>query len=272
MLSTSSVSSAIALVAMLGAAPAPVPLRVCADPNNLPYSNAAEQGFENAIADLVGAALRRPIAYRWMTQRRGFIRTGLRAGNCDLVIGLAAGSGMAKTTRPYYRSAYVFVTRADRRRVGSFDDAALAHMRIGIQVVGDDYANPPAAEALARRGLGANVRGYPVYGDYAAAVPMRGIVDAVAAGDVDVAVVWGPLAGYLAARSPVPLALTPVAAGPRDAALVFSFDIAMAVRRDDAALASAVNRVLAAKQREIAGVLRRYHVVTLPDLATGGAS
>jgi mxaJ protein len=258
----SSVFSVVALAAALVmAGNAAAPLRVCADPNNLPYSNRAEAGFENAIAHIVADALHRPLAYRWMPQRRGFIRQGLNAGVCDVVMGMPTASPMVLSTRPYYRSSYVFVTRPSTPVVRSFDDRSLARMTVGVQIIGDDYDNSPAAEALARRGLVDRVRGFPVYGDYSTAVPMRPVVDAVISGAVDVAVVWGPLAGYLASLTPsAGLVLRPVVAGARDAALPFVFDIGMAVRRNDTALAQTLNAALGAHRRDIGGVLRRFHV------------
>src|SRR5579884_3825551 len=175
----------------------PAALRVCSDPNNMPFSNEQRQGFENRIADLVARDLGRRVEYFWAPQRRGFVRNTLRARQCDVIMGVPAGYELARPTRPYYRSSYVFVSRRGRiDSVRSFDDPRLARLRIGIQLVGSDYANPPAAQALAARHLVANVRGYTVYGDYSRPDPQRGVVDAVAKGEVDVAVVWGPLAGY----------------------------------------------------------------------------
>src|SRR4051812_42656952 len=160
-------------------------LRVCADPNNLPYSNVKGAGFENRIAELVARDLGRPLTYAWRPQRRGFIRETLKANRCDLVLSTTAGSELAWTTIPYYRSTYVFVSRRDvRPRLASLDDPRLRTLRIGIQITGNDYNNPPAAQALARRKLAANVRGYMVYGDYSQAEPQRAVLDAVTRGDV----------------------------------------------------------------------------------------
>src|SRR5205085_8107437 len=132
------------------------------------------------------------------------------------------------STRPYYRSSYVFVSRRDRGlRIASFDDRRLRSMTIGIQLTGDDYENPPAAQALAAYHLGQNVRGFTVYGDYSQPDPQRDIVDAVADGRVDVAVVWGPLAGFFRRRETVPLDLTPVAGAAERGEAAFHFDIAM---------------------------------------------
>jgi quinoprotein dehydrogenase-associated probable ABC transporter substrate-binding protein len=238
----------------------PAVLRVCADPNNLPYSNQRQQGFENAIARVVAGDLHRRLTYVWQPQRRGFIRTTLRAGACDVVMGIPTPFAMARATTPYYRSSYVFVTRRDRSApVRSLDDPRLRRLVIGVQVVGEDYENPPPLQALAARHLQDNVRGYTVYGDYADQAPQRALLDALARGDVDVAIAWGPLGGYFASRSRTPLSVTPIPA-VSDLATPFSFDIAMGVRRDDEALAQALNATIARRHSEIRRVLERFGV------------
>src|SRR5215203_3700431 len=141
-------------------------LRVCADPNNLPYSNERQEGFENRIAELVAREMKAELRYVWWAQRRGYIRSTLRAGLCDLFIGMPTGLDMVLVTRPYYRSTYAFVTRRDGPRITSFDDPRLKRLRVGVQIIGDDFANAPPAEALAHRGIVRNVRGYSVIGDY----------------------------------------------------------------------------------------------------------
>ena len=135
-------------------------LRVCADPNNLPYSNARGEGFENRIVELIAKDLGADVRYTWWAQRRGFLRNTLLANECDVVAGVASSMGMLGTTYPYYRSSYVFVSRADRRLdVHSLDDPRLKQWTIGVQLVGDDGANTPPAHALARRGAPLHVVG-----------------------------------------------------------------------------------------------------------------
>jgi mxaJ protein len=247
-------------LATIGASPRP-PLRICADPNNMPFSNLQEQGFENAIARLVAGELNRPLAYFWSPQRRGFIRNTLNAGRCDVVMGVPAQYGLVQPTRPYYRSAYTFVSRRDRQRpVRSFDDPRLKTLTIGIQVTGDDYNNPPAAQALAVRRITRNVHGYTVYGDYSKVDPQRDLVDAVADGRVDVAVVWGPLAGYFGRHEPVPLDVVPVTPDRDGPSLVFAFDIAMGVRGEDQELRSALDSIIERRRQEIRHILRSYGV------------
>jgi mxaJ protein len=235
-------------------------LRVCADPNNLPFSNERGEGFENKIAELIADELGATLSYTWWAQRRGFIRNTLNAGSCDLVTGTTNGIEMLRTTLPYYRSGYAFVTRQDGPKVSSLDDPILHNLRLGIQLVGEDGANPPPAEALARRGIVDNVRGYLVYGDYRERNPAAAIMDAVAKGEIDVAIVWGPVAGYFAGRESMPLKValvTPQNDGPR---LPMVFDINMGVRRDDPTLRDEINAALSKLRPKIDVVLTNYGV------------
>jgi mxaJ protein len=245
---------------------------VCADPNNLPFSNAAREGFENHIAELVGRDLHKRVEYVWWAQRRGFVRNTLNARACDLVVGTASGMEMLATTRPYYRSTYVFVTRRDRRLdVRSFDDPRLRTLHVGVQLIGDDFANTPPAHALANRGITKNVVGYTVYGDYRRPNPSARIIDAVIHRDVDIAVVWGPLAGYFAKRSPVPLDLVPVNPRVDLPYLPFVFDIAMGVRRGDTAFRASLDDIIVRRRASIDSILAVYAVprvdVAAPNVA-----
>ena len=237
------------------------PLRVCADPNNMPFSNARGDGFENKIAVLVAEERHQPLEYFWLPQRRGFIRNSLNAHRCDVVIGVPAQYGLLQPTRSYYRSSYAFVSRRDRHlRIDSFDTPLLKLLTIGIQITGDDYNNPPAAQELASRHLVQNVRGFTIYGDYSRSDPQRAIVDAVAEGQVDVAVVWGPLAGYYARHEPTPIDVRPIASTVDGPSTRFTFDIAMGVRRDDTTLRAALDDVIARRGDDIRRILRSYGV------------
>ncbi|MFL6590821.1 MAG: substrate-binding domain-containing protein [Chthoniobacterales bacterium] len=240
-------------------------LRVTADPNNLPFSNQHRDGFENKIADLVAHELDANIEYSWRAQRRGFFRETLKEDRCDLVLGVPAHFDMALTTAPYYRSSYVFVYRKDRQiNVSSLDDPALRQLKIGVQMIGNDGRNTPPAHALADRGIVNNVVGYTVYGDYAEANPPARIIDAVVKGDIDVAIAWGPLGGYFAGKSDVPLEVVPVepAADPH---LPFTFSIAMGVRKTDRALRDEIDAVLVRKRDQIGAILDEYKVPRVPE-------
>jgi len=241
-------------------------LRVCADPNNMPFSNDRGQGFENRLAQLLGAEMHAKVAYTWWPQRRGFIRNTLNARRCDLVIGVPTDYEVVRTTSPYYRSTYVFVTRSsDHLRITGFDDERLRKLRIGLHTIGDDYANVPPAEALAKRGLYRNVRGYPIYGDYSKPAPVRAPIDAVARGEVDVAIVWGPAAGYFAREAAVRLDVVPVDSPLQPAHLPMQFSISVGVRRDDTQLRNKLERILSRRQADIRVLLAAYAVPLVED-------
>ena len=235
-------------------------LRVCADPNNLPYSNERQEGFENRIAELVAREMKAELRYVWWAQRRGYIRNSLRAGLCDVFIGMPTGLDMVLVTRPYYRSTYAFVTKRTGPRITSFDDPKLRRLRIGVQIIGDDFANAPPAEALSNRGMIENVRGYTVLGDYHEPNPPSRIVRAVERGEVDLAVVWGPLAGYFARRSSVPLRVVPVSPEVDLPYLPFVFDIGMGVRHGETALRDSLDAIIVRRQRVIDRILADYGV------------
>ncbi len=238
-------------------------LRVCADPNNLPFSSSRTKGFENKIAELLARELDARLAYTWRAQRRGFLRETLNAGRCDLVLGVPTELEGVRTTHPYYRSAYVFVARDGTPPVASFDDPALRHKLIGVQLIGDDGWNTPPAHALTRRGIIDNVRGYMLYGDYSDADPAAKIITAVALGEIDVALAWGPLGGYFAARETPPLSVKLVS--PLDEPdLPMAWDISMAVRKGDAALLSEIDAALTKLAPRIEAILSEYDVPRLP--------
>ncbi|HWG30576.1 MAG TPA: quinoprotein dehydrogenase-associated putative ABC transporter substrate-binding protein [Steroidobacteraceae bacterium] len=244
-------------------------LTVCSDPNNLPFSNRAGEGFENRIARLVAHELNMKIRYVWWAQRRGFVRNTLKDARCDLWPGIATGVENVVTTRPYYRSTYVFVTRRSAALSGlTLDDARLRSLSIGVQMIGNDAMNTPPAHAIARRGVVRNIRGFMLYGNYGKPNPPARIVEAVAAGAVDVAMVWGPLAGYFASRSPVPLRLEPVTPALDAGVWPMTYDIAMGVRRNEPQLRERIEHILAVDKPQIDAILQAFHVPELPIAAT----
>jgi mxaJ protein len=236
-------------------------LRVCADPNNLPFSNEKREGFENKIAELLGREMHLPVKYTWWAQRRGFFRSTLKAGLCDVVIGVPNSFEMALTTAPYYRSTYVFVSRKDRNlNIKSLDDEALKNLKIGALMIGDDGANTPPVHALNNRGIVKNVVGYTIYGDYKQANPPAKIIDAVVNGEVDLAIVWGPLAGFFAKKEKTELSISPVSPQVDLPYLPFVYDISMGVRRGEDELKAQLEEILARRHAEIEKILDEYGV------------
>jgi mxaJ protein len=238
-------------------------LRVCSDPNNLPFSNRLGQGLENKLAELLARELGMQVSYYWWPQRRGHVRNTLKADHCDVLMGVPSELDMVLTTRAYYRSSYVFVTRNDGpAALRSLDDPRLRSLRVGVPVVGDDYANPPPAHALSRRGIVDNVRGFSVLGDYGQPSPLLRLIEAVQTNQIDVAIAWGPVAGFAAARAPGSLLLSPVEP-KQDGPFPFVFAISLGVRKDDSGLKNKLETALHKNRHAIEELLREYGFPTL---------
>jgi mxaJ protein len=234
-------------------------LRVCADPNNMPFSSSAQTGFENKLAALIAQKLGKTVAYTWWAQRRGFIRHTLNAGLCDLVVGVPAHYDLVENTQPYYRSTYVFVSQTSRNlQLSSMDDPRLRQLTVGVHLIGDDGNNTPPAHALGDLGIVSNVRGYMIYGDYREPDPPARLIEAVENGDIDLAAAWGPLAGYVAKFSKVPLTITPITGGEQFAPQRFQFDISMGVRKGDHALRDQLNDFIDRNKTAITDLLKNY--------------
>ena len=235
--------------------------RVCADPNNLPYSNQKLEGFENKLAELLAKELGQEVTYTWWPQRRGFLRNTLQAGVCDVIMGVPVGYDPVLTTQPYYRSSYVFVSPKEANYgITSFDDPLLQTLKIGVHLIGDDYANSPPAHLLSAKGIVKNVVGYSVFGDYGEDSPPGKIIKAVADGDVNLAIVWGPIAGYFSRKQTVPLTLIPVPIETGSPSLPLAYNIALGVRRGNEQLRKQLNELLNRKAVEVTNILTEYGV------------
>lgn len=237
-------------------------MRVCADPNDLPYSNKAKEGFENRIAEIVADQLGADLSYVWYPRRRKFVQQMLRAGHCDLVMGVSDSSSKMLTTLAYYRSSYVFVYPEDAGLdITSFDDPELQQLRIGVQMGGGLL---PPNKALANRGMTENLEGFPIVGDYDEDQPLAPIIKAVANGDVDIAVAWGPIAGYFAQQQDVPLKIVPVSPQFEPPFLPMVFSIAIGVRHGDRDFARLLNRAVVERWDDIQAVLNDYGIPLQP--------
>ncbi len=232
-------------------------LRVCADPNNLPFSNERAGGFENRVAEVLAQELDARLVYTWWSQRKSFVKNSLGAGMCDVIVGLPPGYPGVLATRPWYRSTYVLLSRAGTT-VRSLEDPAPRKLRIGAHVVGENFS--PPADELADRGI-TNIAGYSLFGAAGEVNPAARLVEALEHRDIDVAVVWGPFAGYFARQSHVPMQMTRVP---------FEFDIAVAVRPGEEALRDELQRALDRRRADIRAILDRYGV-PLCELSSAAA-
>jgi mxaJ protein len=239
-------------------------IRVCADPDNLPLSNDKGEGFENKLAQLIAKEWHSELQYAWWPVRRGFFARGLNGRYCDIAIQAPGGLDMAAITDPYYRSGYVFVSRKDRglEDLTSLDDPRLKHITIGIHLLNNDAENAPPAMALSRHGVVGNLKGFSTF--YSSDNRPEAIIDAVANKDVDIAIVWGPIAGYFAKQAAVPLVLVPLAERDSLVDYPFRFNIAMGVRRRDRALRDSLNAVIAKHGPEIQAILDQYAIPRFP--------
>jgi len=259
----------LAIAAVLLCAPGRAPadeakqvkeFRVCGDPNNMPFSNEKLEGIENKIADVIAKDLGETVTYFWWPHQRGVVKRVLNAKHCDIMLGIPKGYDLVTWTRPYYRTGYVMVYRKDRKlKLRSLDDPALKTLKIGVQV------NTPPHDALGRRGIADNVVGYQLMFDsnfHAEDYPGK-VVEDVLAGSVDVAMVWGPIAGYFAKKKGAPLEIVPID-DPADTGLPFAFDIAMGVRKGDKQRKEQLESALARRHDEIEHVLADFGVPLLP--------
>jgi mxaJ protein len=238
-------------------------LRVCADPDNMPLSNQKGEGFEQKIAELIGKEWNSKVEYAWWPVRRGFFSRALNGRYCDVAMEAPAGLDMAGVTKPYFRSGYVFVTRKDRGlNIKSLADPRLKKLKIGVNLLNSDAENTPPAMALSRYGVVGNLTGYTTfYGDSARP---EDIVNAVAKKDIDVAIVWGPIAGYFAKSAPAPLTVQPLPERDSLSDLPFQYNIGLGVRRRDRALRDSLQAVLDRKGPEIQAILKEYGVPVIP--------
>jgi quinoprotein dehydrogenase-associated probable ABC transporter substrate-binding protein len=220
--------------------------RVCADPDNLPFTNRQGEGFENKIAELLARSADQPLAYYWWPERRGFVNATLNAWECDVIIGVPARYELARTTRPYYCSRYVMVHRADQGITPSLlGEPRVRSLRIGA------VEHTPPLDMLLRRDLNPVV--YFTNYDYLSNSPGQIVAD-VASGKLDVALVWGPIGGYFARRQAVPLQ-TVALEDPADPEARLAFPISFGVRRADKDRSARIERLMHERAAEIQAIL-----------------
>jgi quinoprotein dehydrogenase-associated probable ABC transporter substrate-binding protein len=233
-------------------------LRVCADPNNLPFSDEKQQGFENKIADVIGAELGLKVDYAWFPQVVGFVRNTLRARRCDLVMGTVAGDEVMQTTNPYYFTTYVMFYRSDEQLgAEGLQDPRMKALRLGV------VAGTPPADLLARHDLMSRTKPYALTVDTRFESPTHAMVQDVVDGTIDIGFLWGPIAGYWRKHDALPLTLVPLQSEPGAARM--AYHIAMGVRANEPEWRRAVNAAILKRQPEITAILHEYGVPLLNE-------
>lgn len=233
-------------------------LRVCADPENLPFSNKASEGFENRIIDLVAEKLELEVRYTWFPQSIGFVRNTLRLRECDLISGITTTSEKVQNTNPYYHSVYTMVYRKDSGLdATTMSDPRLKALKLGV------VAGTPPASIIAQLGLLGNIKPYQLVTDTRRYKPARQAILDVGSGETDVAFIWGPIAAYYANEAAKDLVLIPLV--NEDRKIRLSFRVSMAVRYNETEWKHTVNSVLKELQPEINEILHGYGIPLLND-------
>jgi quinoprotein dehydrogenase-associated probable ABC transporter substrate-binding protein len=233
-------------------------LRVCADPNNLPFSNEKKEGFENKIAEVLGEELKLPVSYAFFPQVVGFVRNTLRARACDLMMGAVVGDDIVQTTNPYYYTTYVAVYPANKDFVFSdLSDPRLKSMRLGVV-----SATPPS-DLLVRHELLANTKSYALMVDTRYESPPHEMLEELARGDIDVGFLWGPIAGYYIKRDGLPLKVAALANEPGAARM--DYRIAMGVRTNEPEWRRRINAAILKRQPQITAILGDFGVPLLNE-------
>jgi mxaJ protein len=265
-------SAALAVAALLGPASAqesdpaasvelvdPNVLRVCADPNNLPFTNEKEEGFENRLAEFLAKKLGKTVSYTYFPMATGFVRMTLGAFKCDVILGYPQGDELVQNTNAYYRTAYALVYKPGNGLDGvvSFSDPRLKDKRIGI------VAGTPPAALMARNKLMGKAKPYQLMVDTRRSSPTHDMIKDIQSGAIDAGALWGPIAGYYAKTSETPLTVVPLTAEKKGAHMVFR--ITMGVRTTDQEWKRTLNTLIRENQKEINTILMGHGVPLLDE-------
>ncbi len=264
-------TAALLLGAVGAAAPAQAwEMRVCADPNYMPFSNRDLSGYENKIAKIIADDLGAQLSFVWWQQTDQMVNDELREGNCDMIMGVPDDDDSLLPTIAYYRSPYTFVYRTGAGYdISTFDDDVLKTLKLGVTVPSD-----PPDEAMLKRSLLKNVVMTAAQRmDLPANGPFGGLIQAVAEGDIDVAMPWGPVGGYYASRQKVPLTVVPTPEFDLPFVPMYR-SVVIGVRQGDESLRDRLNVVIANRWDDINAVLKDYGVPLLdipqPTATIGG--
>lgn len=236
--------------------------RVCADPAALPMSNELGEGYENQIAELFASKLGRPVEYTWFPMATGFIRKTLRENKCDVVIGYAQGHELVLNTNHYFTSAYTLVVPKDGAlsAVTELADPALQGLKLGV------IAGSPPATHMARNGLIGLAKPYHLVVDRRHDSPAEEMLSDLASGEIDGALLWGPIAGPLVQTGYPDLQVTPLLKETLPPRLFFR--ITMGVRQGEKVWQRKLNSLIRRNQPQINGILEQAGVPLLNDMGT----
>jgi quinoprotein dehydrogenase-associated probable ABC transporter substrate-binding protein len=235
-------------------------VRVCADPDNMPFSNAKGEGFENKLAELIASKLNDTLQYTWFSESSGYVPNAIGNDACDLIMGYAQGTGLIDDSNPYYRTSYVLIYRQgdlDLAGADRLSDPRLKGKRIGV------FARTPPASLLALYGLAGDAEPFEVNAGESASKAAEAMIGKIASGKLDAGILWGPVGGYYAQRADVPLSMVPLVkenAGPSTI-----YGITLGLRPDDPQWKHQINKVIAENEHEIDGILQSYNVPVLDE-------
>ena len=231
--------------------------KVCSDPDNMPYSNIRGEGFEDKIAEVIAKDLGKKLTYAYAYNRQGFLRNTINAGRCDVIIGTTSDFDALRTSTPYYRSGHVFVWRKDSNF--KITDWSSPDLRKGVIGIVD---KSPAAVPLSDNNLMGNAKPYRLQRDLN--LPTSFLIDDLAKGEIDVAIMWGPIAGYYMKQSKVPMEMAFV---PEYNKVNLQgkeyWNISMGVRMKDKDRLKTINESIARNKDKIASILADYGIPTV---------
>jgi mxaJ protein len=232
-------------------------LRVCADPQNMPFSNDKGEGFENKLVELIADKLQLQVKYTWLPQVVGHVATLPDDSECDILMGYAQGTGLIEDTNPYYRTSYVLIYRQDDKSLAGVE--SLADVRLKTKTIGILARTPPVSN-MAINGLMANAKPFET-GDLTPASAAADVIAAIASGEIDAGILWGPLGGYYAQSAKVPLALVPLVKEKAGPATIYG--ITMGVRPNEPEWKHRLNKLIAQNQPAINAMMSEYNVPLL---------
>lgn len=236
----------------------PTEFKVCADPDNMPYSNLKQEGFEDKIAAILAQELGKKLTFQYAYYRQGFLRNTLNANRCDVVMSTTSDNDSMRTTKPYYRSGYVFVYRKNSGyNIKDWDSPDLRKGIIGL------VGQSPPSRPLYDHGLMENARPYRLQRDLN--FPPSQLIDDLVKGDIDVAIVWGPIAGYYAKRASIPLEVVMIPEyESKNVRGKENWNISMGVRHKDKARQQEINAALERRKADIDNILDEYGIPHIP--------